>query len=82
MWKRTKGVMLRKTNKLDYTNIKAYQVISLLTCLEKVFKTVVAGMLAEWCQVKHILHSSKMGLRRQRSIIDIVAEVVSIIQEA
>jgi len=33
VWKVTKGILLRKPNKPDYTAVMAYRVISLLNCL-------------------------------------------------
>lgn len=43
-----KEVMLSKPNKLNYMNIKVYRVISQLNYLGRVYKMVVADMLAEW----------------------------------
>lgn len=74
--------MLWKPNKLDYTNLKTYPVISLLNLLGKLSEKVVANRLAEWCKVNHIFHRSQIGSRRQRSTIDVAARVVSIIQKS
>lgn len=74
--------MLDKPNKLDYTSVKVYRVISLLNCLGKVFEKLVADILAEWCEIIHLLHSGQIGLTRQRSTIDPVTQVTNRIQEA
>lgn len=74
--------MLHKTNKVDYTVVKSHRVISLYNCLEKVCKKVAAEMLADWCEVHHILHEGQMRLRRQQSIIDTVVQVMLWVQEA
>lgn len=68
--------MLRKLNKLNYKNVKAYRVISPLTNLGKVCEKVFPNMLAEWCDVNHFLHSAQMKSKRQRSAIDTGAEVL------
>lgn len=80
-WKRAKGVMLRKSNELDYMTAKLYCVISLLNRLDKVYEKVVAQILAEWCEINQVLHSGQMGSRRQKSTIDAVGRVVSRVQE-
>lgn len=79
---RAKEVMLCKPNKLHYTKVKTYRVISLPNCLGKVCKNVALGMLAKWCEVNHLLHSDQMRSRRQRSAINTVARMVNRVLEA
>jgi hypothetical protein len=55
-WKTTKGVLLRKPGKPDYAQVKAWRVISLLSCLGKVIEKLVAGLIADWCEVQGALH--------------------------
>lgn len=74
--------MLRKPNKLDYTVVKSYRIVSLLNCLGKVYKGMAADMLADWCKVDGIVHERQMGSRRQRSTIDAVTRVTQQVQEA
>lgn len=69
--------MLLKQNKLDYSNIKVYCVMSILNNLGKVCEKVVLHMLAEGCDVHHVLHIGQIGSRKQRNTIDEVARVVS-----
>lgn len=64
-WKRVKRVMLQKPNKLDYTTVKLYRVISFFICLWKVCEKVVAVLLAEWWEINHVLHNGQMRSRRQ-----------------
>lgn len=80
-WKTTKAVILRKLNKLHYTDVKVYLLISLLNCLGMVCKKVVADMLAKLCEVNNLLHNSQIELRRQRTANDTLLRVVSIVQE-
>lgn len=80
-WRTAKGV-LRKPNKIDYTQVKSYRVISLLNCLEKVAEKVVAELLADWCERNNVLHQGQMGGRKQRSCIDAVARVINRVEQA
>lgn len=43
----TKVIKLHKLNKIDYTVIKSYHVVSLLDWLSKVYEKVVVDMLAD-----------------------------------
>lgn len=51
-----KGVMLHKSNKVDYTVVKFNWVISPLNYLGKVCEKVVTDMLADWREVYQVLH--------------------------
>lgn len=62
-------------NKVDYIVVQSFRVISHLNCLGKVYEILVAEMLADWCQVNHILHKGQMSSRIQRRAIDTVAPV-------
>lgn len=73
--------MLQRLIKLDYTTVKFYRIPSLLNCLDKVFKRVVADMLSKRFKVSLILHDSQMGFRRQKSFKDVIARVVDKVQK-
>ena len=45
--KRASGMVIRKPGKDDYTQLKAYRSISLLSCMVKVVEQVVAELLSE-----------------------------------
>ena len=81
-WRTVKGILLRKPNKLDYTQVKSYRIISLLNCLGKVAEKVVAELIAEWCELSGSLHQGQMGCRKQRSCIDAVARVMTKTEKA
>lgn len=55
-WKRAIEVMLRKPNKLDHMMVKSYRVIRLFNYFMKVCERIVADLLTEWCEIKHVLH--------------------------
>lgn len=80
-WRTAKGVLLRKPNKIDHSQVKSYRVISLLNCLGKVAEKVVADLLSEWCESSGKLHQGQMGSRKQRSCIDAVARVMNKVEE-
>jgi len=46
VWKRASGVVIPKPGKDDYTKLKAYRSISLLSCMGKVVKKVAADLLS------------------------------------
>ena len=45
-WKEAIGVILPKPNKKDYLLLKSYRIISLINCLAKVLKKIVATRLS------------------------------------
>jgi hypothetical protein len=46
-WKTAKDVLLRKPGKPNYTQVKAWRMISLLSCLGKVIKKLAADLIAD-----------------------------------
>ena len=81
-WRLARGILLQKPNKPDYELIKAYQVISLLNCLGKVVEKVVAEALSLICKTNELLPPGKMGGRKKRCAVDVVAVLVHQIQTA
>jgi hypothetical protein len=76
VWKRASGVVIRKPGKDDYTKLKAYRSISLLSCMGKVIEKVVAELLAEEAERRGLLSDGQFGSRKRRSPIDTVAIMV------
>jgi hypothetical protein len=71
-WKIAKGVTIPKPGKDDYSKVKSYRVISLLNCLGKVVKKVVAIMLTDHCKWHRTFHLGQYGCRRNRSAVDAI----------
>lgn len=69
-WRTATTAILRKHDKEDYSEAGAYRPIMLLSCLGKVFKTVLARRLTHWAETKRILVQGHMGGRRQHSTDD------------
>lgn len=82
MGKTAKRVMLCKPNKVAYTVVKSYQVISCCKCLGKVCEKVGAEILADWWEIHHILYEGQIKSRRQKSAIEAVARVSHRVQGA
>jgi hypothetical protein len=71
VWKTAKGVVIRKINKPDYSQPKAYRVISLLNCLGKVVEKVITELISTTIEAK--LHTGQLGCRKRRSVVDTAA---------
>jgi hypothetical protein len=76
VWKRASGVVIRKPGKDDYTKLKAYRSISLLSCMGKVVEKVVAELLSEEAERRGLLSDGQFGSRKGRSAIDAAAIMV------
>lgn len=72
---------MEKPNKRDRTLVKSYRVISLLNCLGKVVKKLVAEKLSQFCEAKEKLHREQMGERKNRSVIDAAALIIHMVYE-
>ena len=69
-WKQATGIILRKPAKPDYSQPKAYRVISLLNCLGKVMERILAKRLGYLAETSDLLHQSQIGDRLKKSAID------------
>ena len=55
-WKKVKGILLKKSNKSDYSIIKNYRVISLLNCFKKIVEKIVVIALFNFCEQNELFH--------------------------
>jgi hypothetical protein len=62
--------------------VKAYRVISLLSCLGKVVERAVATLIASHCETNNIFHQGQFGCRQGRGTSDAVARFVSRVEDA
>jgi len=76
VWKRASGVVIRKPGKDDYTQLKAYRSISLVSCMGKVVEKIVAELLSDEAERRGLLSDGQFGSRRGRSAIDAAAIMV------
>ena len=75
-WKRANGVVIRKPGKDNYTKLKAYRCISLLSCMGKVFDKVAAELVSGEAERRGLLSDGQFGSRTGRSAIDAAAIMV------
>ncbi|KAL1952616.1 hypothetical protein VTO42DRAFT_4681 [Malbranchea cinnamomea] len=80
VWKESIGVIIKKAKKEDYSDPKAYRIISLLNCLGKVFEKIVAESLSYLAETTSLLFLNQMGSRKQRSAIDAALSLLSNIE--
>lgn len=69
-WKQVTEAILRKLNKLNHSILKAYRVISLQNCLNKVSKQILARRLFYLTETTSLLQSSQIDGRLSKSAID------------
>jgi len=69
-WKQATDTILKKLNKFNYSILKAYRVISLLNCLEKISEQILAKRLSYLAETTSLLHSSQISDRISKSAID------------
>jgi len=62
-------VVIGKPGKDDYTQLKTYPSISLLSCMGKVVEKVVAELLSGEAERRGLLSDRQFGSRRGRSAI-------------
>lgn len=61
---------MKKPSKPDYSQPKAYRIISLLNCLGKISERIIAKRLGYLAKVSNLLDSSQIGGRLKKSAID------------
>jgi len=63
VWKRASGMVICKPGKADYTQLKAYRSISLLSCMGKVADKVVAELRSDEAERRGLLSDGQFGSR-------------------
>jgi len=76
VWKRDSSVVIHKPGKDDYTQLKAYRSIPLLSCMGKVVEKVVAELLSDHAERRGLRIHIQIGSRRGRSAIDAASIMV------
>jgi len=82
VWKRARGVVIRKPGKDDYTKLKAYRSILLLSCMGKVVEKVATELRSEEAARRGLLSDGQFGSRNGRSAIDAAAIMVDRVHAA
>jgi len=73
VWNRDSGVVIRKPGKDDYTKLKAYHSISLLSCMGKVVQKVATELRSDEAKRWGLLRDGQFGSRKALSAIDAAA---------
>jgi len=77
IWREGTGIILKKPDKPNYSIPKAYRIITLLNCLDKVAEKTIAVRLSYKAEINEkLLDFDQMGGRKQRSAIDAVLNLV------
>jgi len=76
VWMQASRLVICQPGKDDYTQLKAYRSISLLSCMGKVVETVVPELLSEKAERRGLLSDGQFGSRKGRSAINAGAIMV------
>lgn len=69
-WKKAITAIIRKHGKADYSEPGAYRPIALLSCISKVFETLLTRRLSYWAETNTVIAEGHTGGRRQHSTDD------------
>ncbi len=77
IWCKDTRIILKKSNKLNYSISKTYKIITLLNYLDKVAEKIIAMQLSYTAEINDkLLNFDQMRDRKQRSAIDAVLNLV------
>ncbi len=77
IWREGTRIILKKSNKLNYSILKTYRIITLLNCLDKVAEKIIAVQLSYTAEINDkLLNFDQMRGRKQRSAINAVLNLV------
>jgi hypothetical protein len=68
MWKLARGAVIAKPGKDDYSKVKSYRVICLLSCIGKCLERVIADGISAQLEPNGGLHWGQFGGRSRRNI--------------
>jgi len=78
----TKGVVIPKANKADYSQLRAYRVISLLDGISKLIERTAAHLIREHLGRAAGLHKGQYGCRQRRAAVDAVGVLINRTEQA
>jgi len=77
LWKTARRVVIPKANKPDYSQVRAYRVISLLDTISKLLERKAAHLIADHLERSKGLHEGQYGCRRWRAMVDAVTMLMN-----
>ena len=81
-WRKAIAIALRKPNKPDYSNPRAYRLITLLECLGKVLERIVARRLTFLAGELNLVPPTQFGGRSNSSTDDAILTFITDVQTA
>jgi len=81
-WRSSITVVLRKPQKPDYTQPKAYRPIALLNTMAKLLEAIVARRMSELAEERKLLPETQMGARPGRSTLSALESLVEQVRTA
>ena len=69
-WKENIDAILKKSNKIDYSQSKLCRIITLLNCLRKIVEKIIATRLSHFVEHSNLSHNEQMKNRKNRFAID------------
>lgn len=82
IYKTAEVVIMRKPNKTDYTDVKSWRPISLLSCIGKGLERLFAKRIARIAVVHKVLSPQQAGALPKRSAVDLLACLTHDIEHA
>ncbi len=77
IWREGTKIILKKSDKLNYSISKTYKIITLLNYLDKVAEKIIAVQLSYTAEINDkLLNFDQIRGRKQRSVIDAVLNLV------
>ncbi len=81
IWREDTRIILKKSDKSNYSISKTYRIITLLNCLNKVAEKIIAVQLSYTAEINdRLLNFDQIKDRKQRSAIDAVLNLVHDVQ--
>jgi hypothetical protein len=71
-WREEIKAILKKSNKSNYIASKAYKIITLFNCLEKISEKIIASRLSFFEQTSDLLDLNQMSERKDLSAVDAI----------
>ncbi len=77
IWHEGTRIILKKSDKLNYSISKTYEIIMLLNCLDKVAGKIIAMWLSYTAEINDkLLDFDQIRYRKQRSVINALLNLV------
>ena len=81
-WKTAKAAIIPKPNKDDYTNPRAFRIISLTSNIQKLLEKTILAYLEESVRIDHKLTKNQFGFRRKKGTEAAIHKLTRRIEDA